>query len=78
MRYKLPKNGEHRVIEKFLFFPKSLETRYEMNGYSFRWLEKARIYQTYYEKDNYAIFFRGRWHDSCWDAEQKVKPEMIK
>ena len=43
MRWRLPEDGDHRHIEKFLWFPVRI-------GSDVRWLEKAVIHQVYFRK----------------------------
>lgn len=42
MRWKLAKNGDSRIVEKFLIFP--IEIKGEV-----RWLERAKIMQFYHD-----------------------------
>ena len=53
--------GEHRIIKRFLIFPKFINQEY-------RWLETATIKQTY--NPSYMRF--SNWEDIEWIDESKA------
>lgn len=57
MHWNCPKRGDERVIEKFLFFPRTIGTEK-------RWLEFAKIRQRY---DSAGIAKTEKvWKDVAW------------
>lgn len=63
MRFKrpVPKDGEERVVTKFLWLPKNLNQ--EM-----RWLEKAKWRQRAFHFTNgYGYFYE--WRDVSWEYD---------
>ena len=53
-----PEEGDKRVINKFLFFPKLI-------GEEWRWLERVQILQVY-EPDEYYESVICFWEDKKW------------
>jgi hypothetical protein len=62
MRLIKPRDGEIRVIEKFLFFPKSIDGEV-------RWFEKVKIKQKCFIHENLLndLFSEVHWVDISWD-----------
>jgi hypothetical protein len=59
--------GDERMIEKFLWFPKTLEIGVDL--YQTRWLEKCKIRQVYVADiyfDGYDTQDCSNWEDSRW------------
>lgn len=55
-----PRDGDKRIISKFLFIPKELNNE-------FRWLERARIEQVYHFPFRYGV-----WSDVRWIDKEKI------
>lgn len=53
-----PKDGDVRIITKFLLFPRYVDGEY-------RWLEVVKIEQFYHGYD-YERDVGGFWVDKCW------------
>lgn len=75
MKQKEPYHSKDtRIIERFLFFPKSLCDKVSMLNYDFntkrKWLKKAKIMQRssliFYADGTTIICVGFRWVDSCW------------
>ena len=54
-----PRNYSKRVIEKFLFFPKKLYIKDDLDCKEIRWLEKCKVIQFYSSSCNC-------WIDYLW------------
>ena len=63
----LGREGETRIITKFLFFPKKLDNER-------KWLEKAHILQKVCKVDIGGSMewgkYKHKWRDWNWEAEQ--------
>ena len=62
-----PKNGETRIIEKFLLFPKDLPISMCSSSFKTKWLQKVKIFQKYIEffGNNYGDYICD-WQDQYW------------
>ena len=62
------KEGSVRIVQRFLFFPKILNTSEDQKFYRkfFRWLEIARWKQVYICDRSEDFGNRYNWEDICW------------
>jgi len=60
-----PKNGETRIIEKFLLFPKDLPISICSSAFKTKWLQKVKILQIYEELGGVGGYWCG-WIDASW------------
>jgi len=66
MRFKkpVPKDGEERVVTKFLWLPKTLRLPKTLDQER-RWLERASwLQKALHFTDGYGYYYE--WNDVCW------------